>query len=219
MLDLHEVISQTALDYMRENNLTFSDLEKAALISNAGLPVFERQERLEKLAGETGDEALKAQIQACLEYERQDLDAFFKNTEGFIYVARPCEGNAVYGYCANAEAAHACGLRRGCRFEIAKYKIFLDGQKLRKIIKDKAFREKFDTEDDYLKDVKWEELIAEEDYDKIPTARAAYDKDGVMIDFGSTEIRTYGEWVDNDVYNKSFERAWGTSVKCTTPAL
>ena len=47
MLDF---ISKDVREYMAQNNLKFTDFEKAVLIYHAGLPVKKRLELLEKLA-------------------------------------------------------------------------------------------------------------------------------------------------------------------------
>ena len=76
---------------MEQNHLEFTDFEKAALIYNAGLPVLERLELLEQLAEKTEDESLRGQIHARLVSDRQELEVFWNNTEGYVYAVELCE--------------------------------------------------------------------------------------------------------------------------------
>ena len=80
MLDF---ISKDVREYMEQNHLEFTDFEKAALIYDSGLPVLRMLELLEQLAEKTEDASLKKQILARLASDRQDLEAFRGNTEGY----------------------------------------------------------------------------------------------------------------------------------------
>lgn len=89
--NLIDFISKDVQKYMAENGLLFTDFEKAALIYNSALTVNEKHTRLEALAESSADETLKAQISERLRVDREDFDAFYNNTESFIYKADVCE--------------------------------------------------------------------------------------------------------------------------------
>lgn len=113
MLDF---ISKDVREYMERNRLEFTDFEKAALIFHSGLPVLKRQELLERLAEETGDLVLKEQILTRLAYDRQDMEAFRDNAEGYVYAVELREDAGdpyICGYFAGANMAYAYGMRQG----------------------------------------------------------------------------------------------------------
>lgn len=82
-----DFISKDVREYMVENGLEFTDFEKAVLIYNSDLTVNEKHTRLEAIAADTADETLKAQIAERLRVDKEDMDAFYNNSEGFIYKA------------------------------------------------------------------------------------------------------------------------------------
>lgn len=203
---IHDLISKTARDYMDEHGLVFTDFEQAVIISNSGLPVLEITERLEALAAETADKDLKEQILACIDVERQDMKAFFENRAGFVYVVQAYEDVGpepiVCGYFSDAEAAHAHGMRQGCRFAISKYRIMDADSVLEK--KTKVFLNPLLMEDD----VDVAGLTIERDYDGSPVVRAKYGEDGVMTYFYSDEIeRPVAEGLEK-LYAAPFENAF-----------
>lgn len=89
--NLIDFISKDVQKYMVDNGLLFTDFEKAVLIYNSCLTVNEKHARLEALAENSANEILKAQIAERLRIDREDFDAFYKNTESFIYKADVCE--------------------------------------------------------------------------------------------------------------------------------
>ena len=184
MLDF---ISKDVRAYMAKSNLEFTDFEKAALIYHAGFPVLKRLELLEKLAEETQDETLKDQISTWLTYEREDLEAFWNNAEGYVYAVEVGEGcdSRICGYFATADLAYAHGMMQECEFEIEKYLIVgFNGQEAKK---EKGY---FNPNLMNVQDIK--ECITELDwFDSEVTAK--YDKDGTWLHFYSGEIERSDE--------------------------
>ena len=123
MLDF---ISKDVRKYMEVNDLEFTDFEKAALIFHSGSPVLKRLELLEQLAEETEDASLREQILGRLAYERENMEAFRNNTEGYVYAVEAHEDDDepyICGYFATANLAYAHGMKQGCKFRIEKYLI------------------------------------------------------------------------------------------------
>ena len=121
-----EFISNDVREYMEQNHLEFTDFEKAALIYHAGLPALEMLDRLEKLAKTTEDASLREQILARLASDRQDMEAFRNNAEGYVYAVETYEDEHepyICGYFATADLAYAYGMKQGVKFEIEKYLI------------------------------------------------------------------------------------------------
>lgn len=123
---LTDITSRDVQKYMAENGKEFTDFEKAALIYNFGLTVNEKHARLETLAESSDDETLKGQISERLRVDREDMDAFYNNTEGFIYKADVYDPEYdpepdTIGYFKTAELAYEYAKKKGFRFEIEKH--------------------------------------------------------------------------------------------------
>ena len=123
--DLLDFISPTPLRHMEQNNLRFTDFEAAGLIYNSHLTPEERHRRLEALAAETDDARLKSQIATRLQVDREDMDVFKNNAEGYVYVVNSKEDgeDCPCGYFANFELAYEHGKKQGCKFSIEKYRL------------------------------------------------------------------------------------------------
>lgn len=195
-----EFLSKDVREHMERNHLEFTDFEKAALTFHSGLPVLKAQERLEKLAKETADASLREQILAWLASERQNMEAFRSNTEGYVYaVEAEEEDNEPYvcGYFATADLAYAHGRKRGCAFKVEKYRIVgLNGLEAKKL---KLYRNPYLMDG---RDVK--ECVEEYDDDYgFPEARAEYSGDGTLEYFYSTEI----DRSDEEMLSTAFDPA------------
>ena len=194
-----EFISNDVREYMEQNHLEFTDFEKAALIYHAGLPALEMLDRLEKLAKTTEDASLREQILARLASDRQDMEAFRNNTEGYFYAVETYEDERepyICGYFATADLAYAHGIKQGVKFEIKKY--FIVGFNGREAKKKKGYFNPYLFEE---KDIK--ECITEYDCDGWSEAAATYGKDGILEYFWSSEI----ERSDEEEISMSFDPA------------
>lgn len=129
--NLTDFISKDVQKYMADNGFLFTDFEKAALIYHSDLTVNEKHARLEALAESSADETLIAQIAERLRVDREDFDAFYNNTEGFIYKADIYDPEydpepVTIGYFKTAELAYEYAKKKGFKFEIEKHRIIDD---------------------------------------------------------------------------------------------
>lgn len=178
-------ISKDMQKYMAENNLEFSDFEKAALIYNSALSVKEKHVALKRLAKETSDEALKQQIADRLNDDRRDMEAFMNNAEGYVYVVLKLNdrdkyfGNE-YGHFSDWQTACANGMALGCEFGIKKFRIISsENYPSRKINPSPDLYHL--THQEY-------EVFAWED-DLYPQAGFYFRSDGTLYHFWSSEIK------------------------------
>lgn len=184
-----EFISKDVREYMEQNHLEFTDREKAALIYHSGLPVLEMLDRLEKLAETTEDASLREQIHKRLAYDRQDMEAFWNNAEGYVYAVENREDEHepyICGYFASADLAYVHGMKQGCKFNIEKHLIV--GFNGREAKKSKGYFNPY-----FFEEMDIKECITETDYDGWSEAAATYSKDGVLEYFWSSEIERSDE--------------------------
>ena len=184
MLDF---ISKDVRAYMEQNDLKFTDFEKAVLIYNSHLPVLKKLALLEKLAEETDDKTLKDQITAELACEREDLEAFWNNAEGYVCAVETREGSdsRVCGYFATAELAYTHGMKQECEFTIKKYLIVgLNGQEAKKA---KGY-----FNPSLLDHPDIEECVTELDWFD-SEVEAQYDQNGTLLRFYGGEIERSDE--------------------------
>ena len=193
-------ISGDVRAYMEQNHLEFTDFEKAALIFHADLPVLKEQELLEKLADGTEDASLREQILDRLTVERQDMEAFRKNTSGYVYAVEVRDKKEhepyICGYFATAELAYAHGMKQECGFTIQKYRIVgFNGVEAKKL---KGYM------NPYLMDAEdIEDCITECVCGGHSEAEAQYDRDGTLEHFWSSEV----ERSDKENIRRSYDHA------------
>lgn len=187
---IFDLISKDVREYIEQNGLVFSDFEKAVLIHHSYLPFLKRMELLERLAEETRDEALKKQLLEHLTSDRQDLDAFRDNAEGYIYAVKWHRGkdHNICGYFATVDMAYAHGMTLGREFRIEKQLIIgFRGQK------PKDIKDYFNPYTSGNFDI--EDCIREYDGTGYPVAEALYSQDGTLRLFHSSEINRSDEEV------------------------
>lgn len=221
---LPDFISPTLRRYMTENDLRFTDFETAGLIYNSPLPPEEKYKHLEALADETDDVLLRSQIAARLQFDREDMDAFKSNAEGYVYVVNSYEyGDRepfACGFFADFEPAYEHGRKQGCKFDIEKYRIVgLNGIQP---LKSKAYRKP-----DLTVPADVTEFVEEcDDCDiHLPDGCFRYDKDGRLTYYHcASELRDDREvmhlFYDPDRFENSFifmpdPFELGDIVKCT----
>lgn len=200
-----ELISKDVREHMKRNHLEFTDFEKAALIFHFGLPVLKEQELLEKLAEKTEDASLREQILSRLASERQDMEAFQSNTEGYVYTVEAEERDSepyVCGYFATADMAYAHGMKKGCAFKIEKHRIVgLGGLEAKKL---KFYTNPYLMDGRDAKEYDVKESVEEYDDDwAFSEARAEYGRDGTLEYFYSDEI----DRSDEEMLSRSFDPA------------
>lgn len=85
-------------NFCKENNIKFTDRERAAMLhNNMQLPLIKKLALLEKLAAETSDAELEGNILAWLEYQNKLLEKMKNHIKGEdIYLV-----HCIYGVCIN----------------------------------------------------------------------------------------------------------------------
>lgn len=124
MRELLDFISKDVKQFMRENGLSFSDFATAGILYNSHLPVEEIHRRLQMLAERTEDGTLKQQIAERLAVKKEEMDAFFGSTEGYLYELQYTEEREQVAHFSTAAFAHAFGCTLGAAFKIEKYPLF-----------------------------------------------------------------------------------------------
>lgn len=192
-----DFLSKDVQEYMQQRGLLFSDFEKAALISHSYQPFLKKIELLERLAEETKDEPLKKQLLEHLTCDRQDLDAFRDNTEGYIYATEWRRGrdHNICGYFATADMAYAHGMTLEREFKIEKHLIIgFRGQK------PKDIKDYFNP---YISGADIWDCVNEYDGIGYPVAEAWYSQNGILELFFSYEI----DRSDEEVIARHFDPA------------
>lgn len=174
-----DFISPTLRQYMEQNNLRFTDFEKAGLIYYSPLHPEEMLRRLEAFAAEITDDNLKSQIATRLQVEREDIAAFKNNTEDCVYAVNSYEYGDYdplpCGYFANFELAYEHGKKQGCKFHIEKYRIVgLNGMQP---LKSKCY-----SNPNIAAHTDMEEFVKEQEHDDFHHSDGyfRYDKDGTL---------------------------------------
>ena len=196
-----DLISKDVQKYMAEKGLEFSDLEKAAIIYNSRLPIKEKHETLEKLAEETEDGALKQQIADRLHDDRQVMETFANNAEGYVYVVMLADSTGeeqVYGYFADLQTACANAMTKGRGFGIEKFKVISsENYPSRKI---KKYTDLYSL-------AKQEHDVFAWDDDLYPQAGFYYHGDGALSYFWSSEIKRADKAVPDEWEKGRFEHS------------
>ena len=119
--DLLDFISRDVKAYMDERGMAFSDFTAAGLIYNSPLPVSETDRRLDILAGRTADGRLRSQIRDQLAVRREDLEAFSRCTDGYVF--ETYDEAECLGRFASAELALGFGTTLGKAFRVEKHEL------------------------------------------------------------------------------------------------
>lgn len=203
-VNLLDFISKDVQKYMTENDLEFIDFEKAVLIYNSDLTVNEKHVRLEALAESTIDETLKAQITERLRSDRENIEAFYNNTEGFIFQAQIYDPKyGLYpdtiGYFKTADLAYAHATKTSFEFKIEKQLTIGNDSR--------PFRHKGYFNPNLLTGKSEDELVTEhKDY---CCGYLTYNKDGELTYFWSSEIdRGFKEMIRLEYDGTRFENAF-----------
>lgn len=111
---MSEFIQLPISEYMRnwyeEQGIVFTDFERATIFWTSYLPLEEQLEALREIAGTTGDEGLKAQIEERLAHEADLKRDFFDNGERkSVYILTSEDHTCGTRYFSTAERAVAYG--------------------------------------------------------------------------------------------------------------
>lgn len=129
MIDVIDMIpSKDMRDALRKSGREFTDMEKATIIHNLGLPPLRRRGLLEELLGETEDEGLREQLQYSLADEEYLIARFREVAEGCVFGASVYDEGArevdsVDAYFSTFSAAFEYGSSSACAFRIQKWHV------------------------------------------------------------------------------------------------
>lgn len=136
MIDVIELIpSRDMRRALRESGRVFTDMEKATIIHNRGLPSFLRRKLLEELASETDDELVREQLRWTLDEERRMLDWAGKTGENCLLAVRKTYASNLEDQFGTyfpdtydgEEAATALGRSFIAPFQVMQWKMIPDG--------------------------------------------------------------------------------------------
>lgn len=72
-------------ELIKKENIVFSDANRATIIFNSGLNLFELHRELKKIADNTADERLEEQIEERIAYDLNALKLFTDDRGGYVY--------------------------------------------------------------------------------------------------------------------------------------
>lgn len=204
MQEFLDFISKDVKKYMAEKALAFTDFERAALIFHSDLTINEKHIRLETLAERTTDKNLKTQITERIRVDREDIEAFYNNCEGFIFLAQVfgpkyAPEPDTLGYFKTAKLAYAYAKKTGYEFTIEKQLIISDDTcpfRHKVYLNPKLFTEKSE-----------DELVSE--LEENCCGKLTYNKNGDLIYFWNSEIdRGFRETTRLQYDDTRFENAF-----------
>lgn len=162
---------------VKEQGIEFTDADKATIIYNSGLKLFELHRELNKIADKTSDESLREQIKERIEYDLEGLRLFTDDRGGFVYQLYIGKDSYGDGFFINAKLAIEKGKKSHEVFCIEKHQIITN---LEKIIPMKAIETSW-IEPDPDKRVQRHILPG------APVAEVRFDENGVLTDYYSSE--------------------------------
>lgn len=120
--------SRTFNQYIKENQIVLTDLQKAVILVNSEISMKERDEELSKIAAVAENEKLKQELIKFVQDSRQKYEKETRNSGDYVFVVEQ-QIDSDTDYTANAvfrsfEAAQEYGNGRCCLYCIRKYRIF-----------------------------------------------------------------------------------------------
>lgn len=133
LLEKH-IPSKHYLNYIKQNNITYSDYEVAAILSHCINDPFKLHEELDFISKNTKDEKLKKEIENKINNDNRLYEMFKDNSEKeAIYVVyeydKEYDEHFVYGYFYRFDKALEKALESGQEFKIEKQKVQDDNPK------------------------------------------------------------------------------------------
>ena len=175
----------------------FSDCDRAAIIWNSDIPLYEKHEEVQRIADITSDGVLREQILERIAYDHDLLRIFTEFSEGCVYALNSHEfapEDDIAGYFEGLEVALEEGRKLGFEFSIEKHQI----------IKKDTVRIKGRSISSPIIEPDESKQIEEMDY-YCALAEAEYDKQGMILSYWSNEIPKEREIKVNTLSNKRFE--------------
>ncbi|MCR4634656.1 MAG: hypothetical protein K5754_00350 [Butyrivibrio sp.] len=118
-------------ELIKKENIEFSDANRATIIFNSGLTLFELHRELKKIADNTADDRLREQIGERIAYDLNALKLFTDDRGGYVY--QLFIGNESYGdgFFSNVKPAIEMGKAVKKEFSIEKHQIISDPENVR----------------------------------------------------------------------------------------
>ncbi|MDE6003845.1 MAG: hypothetical protein K2G88_00460 [Oscillospiraceae bacterium] len=214
-MDYSFIPSKTVREYSEQNNITYSDFEKAAFIYHYTPTMKERNEKLLLLI--TTDEVLQNQIKERMVFDVDCVETFKKASKDYIYIVRLVEyyvskDTPTYildypkrygydGYFSDYASAYAFALKncKNQEFVIEKQAI---------ASKDKIPTRKYYC-NPYLETVQKGEWIGEIEEYGSPISSCYYNGDGEFLKIESDEVEQEEKFLLDLYFNTSrFENAY-----------
>ena len=175
---LKAIPSRDMREYVRQNNYTFTDMQKAVIIYHSLLPSEEKTDMLQELKGETTDDELRAQLSQYLTYAEKAKRVFADNSQkNYVYkvIFTVEDYNKKTGFYDEYEDIHeGCFLRLE---DAVRYAMHInntaENKSLFRIEKNPLFDNVSDFNDIYAEN---------------PIAVAYYNETGKMMDLDEYEI-------------------------------
>ncbi|MCR5103559.1 MAG: hypothetical protein K6B68_03780 [Eubacterium sp.] len=127
-------------ELIEKENIKFSDSDRATIIYNSGLNLFELHRELKKISDITADEDLKQQIEERIAFDLKCLKQFIVDKGGYVYqlfIGRDSYGDGFY---KKAELAIEVGKDSKQKFTVEKHQIIRNLEKQKsKIIAETYF--------------------------------------------------------------------------------
>ena len=205
LLEKH-IPSKDYLDYIRQNDITHSDYEVAAILSHCISDPFRLHEELEFISNNTSDEKLKEEIENKINNDNRLYEMFKNNSEKeAVYVVyeydKEYDEHFIYGYFYHFDKALEKAMESGQEFKIEKQKV--QGDNPKKTIAHGAWNPHYD------KDAHIETYQMDDYEDNLGTI--LYKEDGEIKYFYVKDLSILNRTDDellNDIYKDNFENVY-----------
>ncbi len=182
-----------------KNGHRFSDFEKAAIVWNSRITLFEKHKDLQKIADATEDVELREQIRERIAYDKDVLQAFEDNSDGVVYIVDSHEfvsEENIYGYFKNSKLAYEEGCESGFDFCISKHQLLDEGDER---VKGRVLFSPLVREDEQFGEMPFSNGII---------AAVEYDVNGDILSYYSYELPKERAIKVETLSNKRFENGY-----------
>lgn len=193
--------SKDVREMIEKTGRTFTDFEKAAIISHLGLPIKELHKNLKQIADNSQDRKLRNQIIERITYDDNCHRTFKENKTGFVYAVQVYKLKMepyICGYFADADLAFKHGKNQGYKFAIRKYQIV--GVNGHDAIKAKCYINPY-----FCTNLNPNEVIREFEYDGEYIAELIFDNQAKLRGFFSDEVENHDRFNPDKFENAYIE--------------
>ncbi|MBP3197162.1 MAG: hypothetical protein J6N21_09185 [Butyrivibrio sp.] len=182
-----------------QDNIVFSDADKATIIFNCCDDWFEKRQDLKLIADFTEDNRLKEQIAERIDYDMKSIQKFADNRGGLFYslkIKNMDDDEEDYGYYKELAYAISIGRETSCEFRIEKYQLLIKGKEA---IKSYA----------YMRHEMAGDIYASEYYHpEFPVAEFSFDSKGRVKDYYSYELPLEDQEKVDEMRRDRFESSY-----------